>query len=265
MHYKLKNKDTPHEKDSRCTGLGRPPGADAQCVQRQYDRGKHRRRSIAERAGPNADTRATVKCIRSTTARKTFMPADQRSPHTRTISEISRSAVATGPQTPPGQGSLFFAAPTQGTIYYCLTGSGFGRAAFESNNGTATAACAPLGASPTGLWSASRPARLRRQRSVPCRRLNAVPQAPRTTVDGLLARSHGDDPSSSRSSAARSLTGSALKTSKPTFRRSSYRPGRTARSPTVRQSLERSGDHERQRHIGDRRRRRDDHVLFPFG
>ncbi len=55
------------------------------------------------------------------------------------------------PQAPPGQGSLFYAAPTQGTIYYCLTGSGFGRAAFESNNGTTTTACAPLGATPTGL------------------------------------------------------------------------------------------------------------------
>ena len=55
------------------------------------------------------------------------------------------------PQTPPGQGSLLYAAPTNGTVYYCLTGSGFGRAAFESNNGTTTAACAPLGATPTGL------------------------------------------------------------------------------------------------------------------
>lgn len=55
------------------------------------------------------------------------------------------------PQAPPGQGSLLYAAPTTGTVYYCLTGSGFGRAAFESNNGTTTAACAPLGATPTGL------------------------------------------------------------------------------------------------------------------
>jgi ABC-type phosphate transport system substrate-binding protein len=55
------------------------------------------------------------------------------------------------PQSPPGQGSLLYAAPTAGTVYYCLTGSGFGRAAFESNNGTTTAACAPLGATPTGL------------------------------------------------------------------------------------------------------------------
>jgi len=55
------------------------------------------------------------------------------------------------PQTPPGQGSIFYAAPTVGTVYYCLTGSGFGRAAFESNNGTTTDPCAPLGATPTGL------------------------------------------------------------------------------------------------------------------
>ena len=63
----------------------------------------------------------------------------------------------TGPQTPPGQGSLLYAAPTNGTVYYCLTGSGFGRAAFESNNGTTTAACAPLGATPTGLGARQDP------------------------------------------------------------------------------------------------------------
>lgn len=57
----------------------------------------------------------------------------------------------TQPQEPPGQGSLFYAAGTKGTIYYCLTGSGFGRKEFEANNGTATAACAPLGASPSGF------------------------------------------------------------------------------------------------------------------
>ncbi|MGA8476137.1 MAG: substrate-binding domain-containing protein [Candidatus Cybelea sp.] len=55
------------------------------------------------------------------------------------------------PQQPPGQGSLFYAAGTKGTIYYCLTGSGFGRKEFEANNGTATTACAPLGASPSGF------------------------------------------------------------------------------------------------------------------
>jgi ABC-type phosphate transport system substrate-binding protein len=55
------------------------------------------------------------------------------------------------PQAPPGQGSIFYAAPTKGTVYYCLTGSGYGRKEFEQNNGTATTACAPLGASPTGF------------------------------------------------------------------------------------------------------------------
>jgi ABC-type phosphate transport system substrate-binding protein len=55
------------------------------------------------------------------------------------------------PQSPPGQGSIFYAAPTKGTVYYCLTGSGFGRKAFEANNGTATAACAALGDSPSGF------------------------------------------------------------------------------------------------------------------
>lgn len=55
------------------------------------------------------------------------------------------------PQTPPGQGSIFYAAPTAGTVYYCLTGSGYGRAEFTTNNGTAITACAPLGASPSGF------------------------------------------------------------------------------------------------------------------
>ncbi|HVR45358.1 MAG TPA: substrate-binding domain-containing protein [Candidatus Binatia bacterium] len=55
------------------------------------------------------------------------------------------------PQAPPGQGSLFYSVPTKGTIFYCLTGSGYGRAEFTTNNGTATTACAPLGASPTGF------------------------------------------------------------------------------------------------------------------
>jgi ABC-type phosphate transport system substrate-binding protein len=55
------------------------------------------------------------------------------------------------PQTPPGQGSIFYSAPTAGTVYYCLTGSGYGRAEFTTNNGTATSACAPLGASPSGF------------------------------------------------------------------------------------------------------------------
>jgi phosphate transport system substrate-binding protein len=58
------------------------------------------------------------------------------------------------PQAPPGAGSLFAAAHTKGTVYYCLTSSGDGRKAFYG--GTADAAfpptgpCAPLGASATG-------------------------------------------------------------------------------------------------------------------
>jgi ABC-type phosphate transport system substrate-binding protein len=56
-----------------------------------------------------------------------------------------------GPQTPPGNGSLFYSYGGVGTIYYCLTGSGFGRKEFEANNGTATVACQPLGASPSGF------------------------------------------------------------------------------------------------------------------
>ncbi|HEY6327575.1 MAG TPA: substrate-binding domain-containing protein [Candidatus Cybelea sp.] len=55
------------------------------------------------------------------------------------------------PQAPPGQGSLFYSVPTKGTIFYCLTGSGYGRSEFTTNNGTATTACAQLGASPTGF------------------------------------------------------------------------------------------------------------------
>ena len=54
-------------------------------------------------------------------------------------------------QPGPGAGSLFFSAPTKGTVYYCLTGSGYGRAEFIQNNGTATTACAALGLSPTGF------------------------------------------------------------------------------------------------------------------
>lgn len=57
----------------------------------------------------------------------------------------------TGPQAPPGTGSLFAAYGGTGTIYYCLTGSGFGRSEFESNNGTATVACAGLGDPATGF------------------------------------------------------------------------------------------------------------------
>lgn len=57
-------------------------------------------------------------------------------------------------QQPPGEGSLFYAAPTQGTIYYCLTSSTDGRHAFEGYNDSAyppTGPCAPLGESATGF------------------------------------------------------------------------------------------------------------------
>lgn len=65
------------------------------------------------------------------------------------------------PQSPPGQGSLFYAAPTHGTIYYCLTGSGAGRKAFEGGSQDSgappTGPCAPLGASPTGFGGRTDP------------------------------------------------------------------------------------------------------------
>jgi phosphate transport system substrate-binding protein len=54
-------------------------------------------------------------------------------------------------QPTPGPGSILAAAKTSGNVYYCLTGSGFGRKEFEANNGTATQACAALGQSPTGF------------------------------------------------------------------------------------------------------------------
>jgi ABC-type phosphate transport system substrate-binding protein len=54
-------------------------------------------------------------------------------------------------QPPPGQGSLFYSYGGVGTIYYCLNSSGYGRKEFEENDGDATTACAPLGASYTGF------------------------------------------------------------------------------------------------------------------
>jgi ABC-type phosphate transport system substrate-binding protein len=59
-------------------------------------------------------------------------------------------------QATPGPGSVLAAADHTFTdsavTYYCLTGSGFGRSAFETNNGNATKPCAGLSASaPTGL------------------------------------------------------------------------------------------------------------------
>jgi ABC-type phosphate transport system substrate-binding protein len=57
-----------------------------------------------------------------------------------------------GPGQPtPGPGSILAEAGTQGTVFYCLTGSGFGRKEFEADNGTATMPCAALGESPSGF------------------------------------------------------------------------------------------------------------------
>jgi ABC-type phosphate transport system substrate-binding protein len=61
------------------------------------------------------------------------------------------------PRTPPGTGSLFAAYGGTGNIYYCLTGSGFGRKEFEANNGTATLNCAGLGDSPVGFGARQDP------------------------------------------------------------------------------------------------------------
>ncbi|HET6275058.1 MAG TPA: substrate-binding domain-containing protein [Candidatus Cybelea sp.] len=65
-----------------------------------------------------------------------------------------------GPGQPtPAPGSVLFGAQkkTKGAIYYCLTGSGFGRKEFEANNGTATVGCAPLTASPAGFGAPGDP------------------------------------------------------------------------------------------------------------
>lgn len=61
------------------------------------------------------------------------------------------------PQPTPGPGSLFAAYGGTGNIYYCLTGSGFGRKEFEANNGTATQQCAALGQSPVGFGARQDP------------------------------------------------------------------------------------------------------------
>lgn len=65
-----------------------------------------------------------------------------------------------GPGQPtPGPGSILAGAQkkTKGDIFYCLTGSGFGRHEFEANNGTATVACQPLTASPAGFGAPGDP------------------------------------------------------------------------------------------------------------
>lgn len=57
-------------------------------------------------------------------------------------------------QPAPSAGSLFYSAPTTGTIYYCLTSSTDGRHAFEGYQDSGyppTGPCAPLGSSATGF------------------------------------------------------------------------------------------------------------------
>ena len=95
-------------------------------------------------------------------------PAAPRSRHTPTISEISPSARTIRRRRRRDKVRSSTAAPTQGTIYYCLTGSGAGRKAFEGGSQDSgappTGPCAPLGATPTGFGWPSRSDGLRRQR-----------------------------------------------------------------------------------------------------
>ena len=62
-------------------------------------------------------------------------------------------------QAPPGSGSLFAHYGGKGTIYYCLTGSGAGRKQFDGDPSrlSGTAACAPLGDTPTGFGGRTDP------------------------------------------------------------------------------------------------------------
>ena len=92
-----------------------------------------------------------AKSVMTTTDRKTSTQAEQRSLPTDTISEISPTARTPGRRhlQEPARSSAAYGGT--GTIYYCLTGSGFGRSEFESNNGTATVACAGLGDPATGF------------------------------------------------------------------------------------------------------------------
>ncbi len=69
---------------------------------------------------------------------------------------LGSQPVGTYNQNQPGPlpGSLFYAAPTTGTIYYCLTSSTDGRDAFEGSGDSGfppTGPCAPLGAAATGF------------------------------------------------------------------------------------------------------------------
>lgn len=57
-------------------------------------------------------------------------------------------------QPGPGPGSLFYSAPTVGTIYYCINSSGDGRKAFEGEGDSSfppTGPCAALGQTATGF------------------------------------------------------------------------------------------------------------------
>jgi phosphate transport system substrate-binding protein len=68
------------------------------------------------------------------------------------------TGLASGAQAGPGAGSLFASAGTTGTIYYCLTGSGFGRKTFDGlTPANSTSACAALGQPATGFGGESDP------------------------------------------------------------------------------------------------------------
>ncbi len=60
-------------------------------------------------------------------------------------------------QPTPGPGSILASAGTVHNVYYCLTGSGFGRKEFEQNNGTATVGCAALGQTAVGFGARKDP------------------------------------------------------------------------------------------------------------
>jgi phosphate transport system substrate-binding protein len=68
------------------------------------------------------------------------------------------TGLATSTQALPGAGSLFASAGTTGNIYYCLTGSGFGRKVYDdATPANATAACAALGLTATGFGGRTDP------------------------------------------------------------------------------------------------------------
>ncbi|HZV77001.1 MAG TPA: substrate-binding domain-containing protein [Candidatus Babeliales bacterium] len=60
-------------------------------------------------------------------------------------------------QEAPPPGSLFYSYGGTGTIYYCLTGSGFGRKDFTGQSITSTDPCAALGQSATGFGGRTDP------------------------------------------------------------------------------------------------------------